>query len=46
MEVFLYQLAVVFMLVVNTVVATLTVVYYRQYRSIRKRTDAMRKERE
>lgn len=46
MEVFLWQMALVVMLVANGVVWTLAVVYYRKYRAIRKRTDAMRKERE
>lgn len=46
MEVFLWQMALVVTLVANGVVFTLAVVYYREYRAIRKRTDAMRKERE
>jgi hypothetical protein len=46
MDVFLLQLAVVAMMFANGVGFTLMVVYYREYRTIRNRTDAMRKERE
>ena len=46
MEVFLWQMAFVAMLVVNGVVWTMVIVYYRESWVIQKRVDAMRKETE